>query len=234
MNLQGVTSCQVFLKKLKQLIVTRMGSSWDSQQIQRVQSLNESEDITAFIVSFFNQTPDSKIQTVNKHLQSDSRRKFLLLLEDVEDLITEDEKGKKFKRFLKEVYENCELLQILLCSHEWIGHISDTIMPTIISILELDAVSSVKLFMEKTAGEFKPEEILKLVLENPQNCLEILLQEDQQSENVSGTNEETKELRSANNRPLDFQESDKRKMLEVLRRNRETRIQVLSAHDMFK
>ena len=42
-----------------------------------------------------------------------------------------------------------------MCSYEWIGHISDQIMPTVISILELDPISSVKLFMEKTAGEFK-------------------------------------------------------------------------------
>lgn len=113
-------------------------------------------------------------------MQSDARRKFLLLLEDVEDLISEDE--RRFKRFLKEVFEQCELLQVLICSHEWIGHISDTIMPTIINILELDAVSSVKLFMEKTSGsEFKPEEILKLVLENPQNCLELLLPADTSS-----------------------------------------------------
>ena len=62
-----------------------------------------------------------------------------------------------------------------MCSYEWIGHISDSIMPTIISILELDVINSVKLFMERTAGEFKPEEILKLVLANPSGCLEILL-----------------------------------------------------------
>ena len=47
-------------------------------------------------------------------------------------------------------------------------------MPTIINILELDHVSAVKLFMEST-GEFKPEEVLKLVLENPTDCLDILL-----------------------------------------------------------
>ena len=51
-------------------------------------------------------------------------------------------------------------------------------MPTIINILELDLVSSVKLFMERT-GEcnFKPEEVLALVLENPKNCLRLLLPE---------------------------------------------------------
>ena len=72
-------------------------------------------------------------------------------------------------------------------------------MPTIINILELDAVSSVKFFMEKTAGEFKPEEILKLVFENPENCLEILLPENSRSNFV---NEESKEL-SVNN-PHEF------------------------------
>ena len=62
-----------------------------------------------------------------------------------------------------------------MCSYEWIGHISDQIMPTVISILELDPISSVKLFMEKTAGEFKSQEILNLVIENPKDCLPILL-----------------------------------------------------------
>ena len=83
----------------------------------------------------------------------DSKRKFLLLLQDIEDLLTQD--GHAFKRFLKEVFEQCEHLSIIMCSYEWIGHISDSIMPTVISILELDPISSVKLFMERTAGEFR-------------------------------------------------------------------------------
>ena len=64
-----------------------------------------------------------------------------------------------------------------MCSYEWVGRVSDSIMPTIINILELDPVSSVKLFMECT-GEFKPEEIVKLILHNPKdNCLQTLLPE---------------------------------------------------------
>ena len=55
-------------------------------------------------------------------------------------------------------------------------------MPTVISILELDPISSVKLFMERTAGEFKSKEILNLVLENPQGCLPILLPDADQQE----------------------------------------------------
>jgi hypothetical protein len=51
-------------------------------------------------------------------------------------------------------------------------------MPTIINILELDLVSSVKLFMERTGEyDFKPEEVLTLVLESPKNCLRLLLPE---------------------------------------------------------
>ena len=74
---------------------------------------------------------------------------------------------------MNELIENCEELSIVVSSYEWVGQI-ETIMPTIVSILELDKMSSVNLFMEKT-GEFKPEEVYKLVLENPKNCLDILL-----------------------------------------------------------
>ena len=55
-------------------------------------------------------------------------------------------------------------------------------MPTIISILELDPINSVKLFMEKTAGEFKSDEILQLVLANPKDCQIILLPDIDTSE----------------------------------------------------
>ncbi len=39
--------------------------------------------------------------------------------------------------------------------------------------------SSVKLFLERTVGDsaFNPEEVRNLVLENPKNCLKLLLPE---------------------------------------------------------
>lgn len=95
-----------------------------------------------------------------------------MLLENVEDIIHCDDKN--FKKFLKDVFTDCGQLSILMTSYEWIGRVSDSIMPTIINILELDHVNAVKLFMEST-GEFKPEEVLKLVLENPTDCLDLLL-----------------------------------------------------------
>ena len=95
-----------------------------------------------------------------------------MLLENVEDIISHDE--DRFKKFIEDVFESCGNLSIVMCSYEWVGRVSDSIMPTIINILELDPVSSVKLFMEFT-GEFKPEEILNLVLFNPsQDCLSII------------------------------------------------------------
>ena len=63
------------------------------------------EDITDFLINFFNQTPEFKIPVNGKHLKTDSRRRFLVLLEDVEDLVTQD--GIAFKRFLKEIFESC-------------------------------------------------------------------------------------------------------------------------------
>ena len=61
-----------------------------------------------------------------------------------------------------------------MSSYEWVGRISDSILPTIINILELNPINSVNLFME-TTGEFKPEEVLKLVIANPTDCLNVLL-----------------------------------------------------------
>ena len=92
----------------------------------------------------------------------------MLLLENVEDLIAQD--CNAFKSFIEEVYERCEHLSIIMCSYEWIGHINKSIIPTIFHILELDTVSSVNLFIERT-GELKAEEVFKLVLANPENCL---------------------------------------------------------------
>ena len=103
-------------------------------------------------------------------MQTGTNLKFLLLFDNVEDIISND---PKFKKILSDLIENCEEVSIVVCSYEWVGQI-ETIMPTIVSILELDKMSSVKLFMEKT-GEFKAEEVYKLVMENPRNCLEILL-----------------------------------------------------------
>lgn len=51
-----------------------------------------------------------------------------------------------------------------MSSSEWIGNICHSILPTFINILELDPVSSVNLFMDKT-GDLKDEEVLNLVLE---------------------------------------------------------------------
>ena len=63
-----------------------------------------------------------------------------------------------------------------MTSSEWIGKIAQFLMPTIINILELNLLSSVKLFMEITGVcNFKPEEVLALVFRNPENCLELLL-----------------------------------------------------------
>ena len=63
-----------------------------------------------------------------------------------------------------------------MTSSEWIGKIAKCLMPTIIYILELNPLSSVKLFMEITGvRDFKPEEVLALVNKNPKNCLELLL-----------------------------------------------------------
>ena len=63
-----------------------------------------------------------------------------------------------------------------MTSSECIGKIAQFLMPTIIYILELNPLSSVKLFMEITGvRDFKPEEVLALVNKNPKNCLELLL-----------------------------------------------------------
>ena len=63
-----------------------------------------------------------------------------------------------------------------MTSSEWIGKIAQFLVPTIIYILELNPLSSVKLFMEITGvRDFKPEEVLALVNKNPKNCLELLL-----------------------------------------------------------
>ena len=134
------------------------------------------EEFTIFLINFFNQTPqDYKLESAHKNMNKDKALKFLLMLENVEDIVSHDEEN--FKKFLKDVYEGCQNLSIIMCSYEWVGRVSDSIMPTIINILELDPVSSVKLFMECT-GEFKPEEIVKLILHNPKdNCLQTLLPE---------------------------------------------------------
>ena len=78
-----------------------------------------------------------------------------------------------------------------MTSYEWIGRVDESIMPTIINILELDAVSAVRLFMEST-GEFKPEEVLKLVLENPNDCLDILLPMYEESDEIKEFTESDK------------------------------------------
>ena len=125
------------------------------------------------MINFFNQTPDYKLEAGHKNIKKDNPLKFLLMLENVEDIVSHDEDN--FKRFLKDVYEGCQNLSIIMCSYEWVGRVSDSIMPTIINILELDPVSSVKLFMECT-GEFKPEEIVKLILHDPKgDCLVTLM-----------------------------------------------------------
>ena len=63
-----------------------------------------------------------------------------------------------------------------MTSSECIGKIAQFLMPTIINILELNVLSSVKLFMEITGVvNFNPEEVLALVYKNPKNCLELLL-----------------------------------------------------------
>lgn len=74
--------------------------------------------------------------------------------------------SESFKKFLENVFQSCQHLSIMMCSYEWVGRVSDAIMPTIIHILELNPVSSVNLFMECT-GDFKDEEIVKLILSNP-------------------------------------------------------------------
>ena len=48
--------------------------------------------------------------------------------------------------------------------------------PVIIYVLELDDVSSVKMFMEIT-GELTAKEIYKLVMYNPKGCIHLLLPE---------------------------------------------------------
>ena len=89
------------------------------------------------------------------------------------------------------MFTQCEQLSILMTSYEWIGRVDESIMPTIINILELDAVSAVRLFMEST-GEFKPEEVLKLVLENPNDCLDILLPMYEESDEIKEFTESDK------------------------------------------
>ena len=152
-----------------------------------------------------------------KNFKKDNPAKFLLLLENVEDIISHDQGN--FKKLLKDVYESCEHLSIIMCSYEWVGRVSDSIMPTIINILELDPVSSVKLFMECT-GEFKPEEIVKLILYDPKSTYLQALLPDLALWMSQNRNQLT--------------EDQKQYIFKALRgSSREMRIKVLSQHDLF-
>ena len=124
--------------------------------------VNEDES-KAEIFGFFNQLNQYKIPCT-KHISSDSGHKFLLLLDNIEEIISQDR--QKFVTFIKEAFENCSNLSIVMCSYEMIGKISDSIIPTSIFIMELDQQNSVNLFMDNSE-ELSSQDILTLIVTKP-------------------------------------------------------------------
>ena len=52
------------------------------------------EEFTIFLINFFNQTPqDYKLESAHKNMNKDRALKFLLMLENVEDIVSHDEEN---------------------------------------------------------------------------------------------------------------------------------------------
>ena len=116
------------------------------------------------IVAFFKQIGDTtrvSQQLKNKHINKETQIRFLLMIDNVEDLISND--GIELRDIIQTLILDCPKLTIMVNSYEPIVRSTDNLDRCIIYVLELDDVKSVKMFMEIT-GELQAKEILKLVL----------------------------------------------------------------------
>lgn len=100
-----------------------------------------------------------------KYFKKESAGKILLYLESVDEVLLND--GSQFRDFLKEVYDNCSSVYVLISASELLYKIAN-MFPTIVLIPDLDIVTSVRLFLEQISEkEFDPKEVQSLVIEKP-------------------------------------------------------------------
>lgn len=100
-----------------------------------------------------------------KNFKKECDMNLLLYLENVDEILLNE--GSKFRDILKKIYDNCLSVYVLISASELLNKISN-MLPTIVLIPDLDIVTSVRLFLEKTGErQFDPREVQSLVIENP-------------------------------------------------------------------
>ena len=175
---------------------------------------NYDRELQKWVMNFFKQTAEGiKLPHLTKKKQySKNDHKFLVVFDNVEDLIEHD--GDNFCNLLSKFVTQCERVSVVLVSVRPLGILynSEHVKTQHIFLDHLKPRQAVELFIDQSKDIFE-DELLDLVLANPKNCIEKLL---------PGVKEITEPLSAAQHK----------RIMAVLR-NYDTRIDVLAAHDFF-
>ena len=132
-------------------------------------------ELENWIIAFFKQSsPSSKLRIPENKHYSQHDQKFILCLDNAEDLINENR--DEFRGLIMRLVNSCENLTIIIISSRPIGVINEplNVLPETIFLDQLKPNQAVELFIDKSK-EIYVEEIIDLILVNPKDCISKLL-----------------------------------------------------------
>lgn len=162
-----MTSCRSFLQKLSYLLASKV--EWKSKKVIDLMTVDQLISEIETLFKTMRRDPSFLINSNSlnkrKNFKKECDMNLLLYLENVDEILLNE--GSKFRDILKKIYDNCLSVYVLISASELLNKISN-MLPTIVLIPDLDIVTSVRLFLEKTGErQFDPREVQSLVIENP-------------------------------------------------------------------
>ena len=124
------------------------------------------ESLIQFIKEFFRNPSLPKFQKQVKKSNLSKDQKFLICLDNVEDLITH--KSADFQKLLKDLTEECPRLKIILTSNRGLNTALNLVHPIVKYCHHIKISNSVELFLDtlrKNGRIIQPREVIDLIIE---------------------------------------------------------------------
>ena len=124
--------------------------------------LTSEDELKDYLKEFFNMRHDWSFRKKKYRSESKARDPFLLCLDNIELMIMNDS-DKEFSKFLSELYDDCQDLNILLTSNQYMGELANHLTPERRIIGPLSNHAAARLFLSR-CGHLENDHLVDFIL----------------------------------------------------------------------